>query len=157
MVLHRLGERTEDDAELGELLLERGRHRHTVEHRVHRDAGQQFLLVERNPELLEGPPDLGIDLIEALERRLFLRRGVINDVLVVDRPVRNVRPGRLLHREPHAIGLEAPLEQPLGLALLGRDQADDVFGQAARCRVLLDVGDEAVLVLSIREFLDGLR
>ena len=66
MVLHRLGERAEDDAELRQLLLERRGHRDAVEHRVDRDAREQLLLVERDAELLEGPPDLRIDLVQAL-------------------------------------------------------------------------------------------
>ena len=85
VVLHRFGERAEDDADFGQLLLERRRHRHAVEHRVDRDAREQLLLLEGNPELVEGLPDFRVDLVEALQARLLLRRRVIDDVLVVDR------------------------------------------------------------------------
>ena len=68
MLLHRLGKRAEDDAERRQLLLERRRDRHAVEDRVHRDAREQLLFIQRNPELLERLPDFGIDLVEALER-----------------------------------------------------------------------------------------
>jgi len=53
-----------------------------------------------------------------------------------------------------AVGLQPPLEQPLGLALLLGDQADDVLAQAGRDRLGLDVGDEAGLVLPIGQLED---
>src|SRR4029079_18511172 len=40
-----------------------------------------------------------------------------------------------------------PIEHPLGLFLLARDEANDVLGQAFRSLVGLDVGDEPVLIL----------
>ena len=100
MLLHRFAERAEDDAELGQLAAERGRHRDAVEHGVDRDAGQQLLLFERDAELLERAAQLGIHFVEALELRLLLRRRVVADGLVVDRVVMDVVPGRLPHREP---------------------------------------------------------
>ncbi len=51
------------------------------------DAGQDFLLAQRDAELLVGLQDLGIDLVEGLRRRVHLRRGVVVDVVVVDRLV----------------------------------------------------------------------
>ena len=93
-------------------------------------------------------PQLRIDLVEALQLLLRLRGGVVDDVLVVDRRERDVRPpARLLHRQPVAVRLQPPLEQPVRLALLGGDEADDVLVQPGRHRLRLDVGDEAVLVL----------
>ena len=71
MVLHRFGERAEDDAQLAELFLERGGHGDAVEDRVHGHAGEPLLLVERNAELLEGAPHFGIDFVQAVEL-LFL-------------------------------------------------------------------------------------
>src|SRR5207237_2691181 len=62
MLLHRLGEGTEDDARLGQLRLEGGGHRDAVEDGVHRDAGEPLLLLERDAELLEGLEQLGVDL-----------------------------------------------------------------------------------------------
>jgi hypothetical protein len=61
---------------------------------------------------------------------------------------------RLDHLEPGAERLEAPFEQPLRLALLRRDQAHHVLVQADRDNVLLDIGDEPVLVFGIRQFFD---
>src|SRR5713101_1225919 len=157
MVLHRLGERAEDDACLGQLLLEGGGHRDAVEDGVHRDAGEHLLLLQRNAELAEGLEQLGIDLLEALRPRpLRLGRRVVDDVLVVDGRVADVLPARLLHAEPVVERLEAPLEHELGLVLLRRDEADDVFVQPARDGVRLDVGDEPVLVLPGGQVLESL-
>ena len=66
MLLHRLGERAEDDAGLGQALLERRRDRDAVEHRVDRDAGQPRALVQRHAELVVGREQLRIDLGQAL-------------------------------------------------------------------------------------------
>src|SRR5580765_8772083 len=122
MLLYRVRERTEDDAEVCQLLLERRRDRDAVEDGVDGDTREQLLFLERNTELLERPADLRIDLVEALQGLPPLRRGVVDDVLVVDRPVLHVAPGRLFHRLPHPERLEPPLEQPRGLGLLLRDE-----------------------------------
>src|SRR5207245_644802 len=74
MLRHRLGERGEDDARLGELLLEGRGDRDAVEDGIHRDAREPLLLLERDAELLECLEQLGIDLLEAL-RPLPLRLG----------------------------------------------------------------------------------
>ena len=60
-------------------------------------------------------------------------------------------------REPVAVRLEAPLEQPVRLVLLGRDQPDDVLVQPPGGDVGLDVGDEAVLVLPARQLTNVAR
>ena len=59
----------------------------------------------------------------------------------------HARPVRLRHLPPAAEGGEPPFEHPFRLVLLGRDEADDVFVQALRRALHLDVGDEAVFVL----------
>src|SRR5881628_2450616 len=151
--LDRLGERAEDNPELREPVLERRRDGDAVEDRVDRDAGEAFLLLERDSELRVQVPDLRVDVLEAVDRLLRLWRGVVDDVLVVDRWIRDVRPLRLLHREPVAVRLQAPLEEPLGLVLLLRDEPDDVLVEALRRLVLIKVGDEAVLVLLLRHLL----
>ena len=154
MLLHRLGEGTEDNPQLRQLRPERRRDRDAVEHGVDRDAGEQLLFLERNPELLEGGADFRIDLVEAVERRSLLGRRVIDDVLVIDRRVAHVLPRRLCHGEPGAVRLQAPLEQPRGLAFLLGDQPDDFLAEAFRDGLGFDVGDEAVLVFPVGEFLD---
>ena len=49
----------------GQLLVERGRHRDGVEHRVDGHAAEALLLVERDAELLERAAQLRIDFVEA--------------------------------------------------------------------------------------------
>ena len=154
MLLHRVGEGTEEDPHLRQLRPERRRDRNAVEHGVDRNAGEQLLFLERNPELLERGADFRIDLVEAVERRLLLGRRVIDDVLVVDRLIADVLPRRLGHGEPGAVRLQAPLEQPRGLAFLLGDQPDDFLIEAFRDGLRFDVGDEAVPVFLVGEFLD---
>jgi len=156
MVVHRLGERHENDPQAGELVAESRRDRDAVEHRVDGDAGEDLLLVDRDAELVECGAHFRIDFVEAVQHLLLLRRRVVNDVLVVDRVVLDVLPGRLFHREPEAIRLQAPLEQPLRLVLLLRDQPHDVFAETFGNRLAFDVGDEPVLVFAIGELFDGL-
>ena len=54
-----------------------------------------------------------------------------------------------------AVGLEAPFQQPFGLVLLGGNQADDVFAQAAGNGIGFDVGDEAPLIFLVGKCFDG--
>src|SRR5579884_747442 len=153
MLADRLGDGEEDDSGLLQLLAEGGRDGNAVEHRVDRDLGRAFdsgehlLLFDRDAELLVGAADFGIELIEALQLRLRLGRGVIISVLVIDLGDVELGPGHFLHLEPGAIGLEPPVEHPLGLVLLGRDEADRVFAEALGRELLLDVGDEAPFVV----------
>ena len=110
---------------------------------------------KRNAQLLVGLQQLRIDFVQALGPVLFrLRRRIINDVLVVDRGIVYVGPRRLGHGLPVTVGLQAPLEQPLRLLLLGGNQADDVFTQAAGDGIGFDVGDEPPLIFLIRKGLD---
>ena len=148
----RLRDRAEDDAGLGQLLLEGGHHRDGIEHRVDRhagalDAGQHRALLERNAELLVGGQKLRIDLVEALRSGRLLRRGIVVDVLEIDLGIAHPRPGRLGHGQPAAEGRQPPFEHPFGLALLGRDIADGVLAEALLRLLQLDVGDEPILVL----------
>src|SRR5690242_2806521 len=57
---------------------------------------------------------------------------------------------RLLHLEPVAISLEPPLEEPFGLVLFRRDEADRVLVQAGRRALGLDLREEAVFVALAR-------
>src|SRR6476646_3566375 len=111
----------EQDAGLGKLRLERSRDRDRIEYRVDRDpaiaaaaltftlrlilsrrplhAQQGFPLAQRNAELVIGLEDLGVDLVERFRAVLLPRRGVVVEVLVVDRAVVDARPQRLAHGE----------------------------------------------------------
>ena len=164
MLAQRLGNRTEDDAGLGQLLLEGRDHRHAVEYGIDGDpralhAGQQFLLFQRNAETLIGAQQLRIHLIEALRAFGALRRRIIIQVLEVDLRIVELRPGRLGHRAPAAIGLQPPFEHPRGLALLLRNEADDILVQPLRRFDALDLRLEPVLVLvdvDLPNLVDGL-
>ncbi len=152
MRLHRLGHRAEDHACLGQLLLEGRHHGDAIEHGIDGDArlldaGKQLLLGERDAELGVGFKQLGIDVGEAFRSLGALGSRIVIKVLEIDLGVNDVRPGRLLHGDPAAIGLEPPVEQPVGLALLGRDKANGLLVQALGGPYRLDVGGEAVFVL----------
>jgi hypothetical protein len=151
-----LGHRAEDDAHLLELVLEGRRHGNAVEDGVHRHARESLLLLQGDAELLEGAQELGVDLVEALRSVLLATGGrVVADVLEVDGRVVDLRPARLLHLEPVPVGLQTPLEHPLRLLLLPGDEPDHVLVEAARHGVGLDVRDEPVLVLPVRQVLEG--
>jgi len=68
----------------------------------------------------------------------------------------HVGPGWLGHGEPVPVGLQAPLEQPLRLVLLGGNQPDDVFAQTTGDGVGFDIGNETPLILLIRKGFDGI-
>ena len=84
MMLHRLTERTEDNAFLRQVLLERGLYRDTIHDRIHRHSAQVLLLLQGNAQLIEGLQQLRIHLVEALRSLLPFRSGIIDDVLIVD-------------------------------------------------------------------------
>ncbi len=156
MLLHRLGERAEDDALLRQLVLEGGGDGDAVEHRVHGHAGEHLLLVQRDAELLVGLEQLRIHLVQALGRVVLgLGRRIVGDGLVVDGRVVDVGPSGLLHAEPVSVGPKSPFEQEGGLFLLGRDERDDVLVQPRRDGVRFHVGIEAVLVLLPHQGFDG--
>ena len=147
VLLHGVGERREDDPELVQLRFERRRDGDAVEHRVHRDPRQRRPLLEGDAELLVHRFDLRVHFV--VVRGLLLRCRVVVGILVVDRAVVDVRPLRLLHREPVTVGTEPPLEEPLRFVLLLGDVSHDVLAEALRGELLLDVRDEAVLVLAL--------
>ena len=150
MLPHGFTEGAEDDPCLRQFGLVGGTDGDAVEDGVHRYPGQKFLLGQRDAELLVGLEQLGIDIVEASQGSLGPGRRVVAKGLVVDRTVPDVGPVvRLGHLEPAAVGLEPPVEQPLGLALLGGDEANDVLAQAHGRFVGFDVGHEAVLVFLV--------
>ncbi len=155
MLLHRLRERAEDDTHLRELALEGGGHGDRVENRVNGHAREQLLLVEGDAELLVRAQNLRVNLVEAVELRLLLRGRVVGDVLVVDGSDGQVGPRWrsffFRHAEPVAQRVQAPLQHELGLALARRDEANDVFVEPLGDTVLVDVGDEAPLVILLSE------
>ena len=83
------------------------------------------------PSLSNVAADFRIDLVQAVQHLLLLRRRVVDDVLVVDRAryLTFCQVGSFIVSHM-PIRLQAPLEQPLRLALLRGDQPDDVFAEA---------------------------
>jgi hypothetical protein len=153
---YRFGEGAEDHARLAEPLLERRRHGHAVEHRIHCHAGQAGALVQGNAELVISFQQLGIHFLQALRPiGLGLGRRIIGDGLVVDGRDAQVRPVRLAHGQPMAEGLQAPFQHELGFVLLARDQPDHVLVEAGRYRVGFDIRDETVPVLLSDEGFQG--
>jgi hypothetical protein len=147
---HRFGEGAEEDAELFQLVFEGGRHGYRVEHRIDRYAGQGTALGQGDAQLLVGAQQFRIDLVQALGAFPGFGRGVVVQVLVVDGRVAHAGPFRFGHGQPVPVGLEPPVEHEGGLALLRRDQADDILVQAHGQGVLLDVGDEAPPIVRVQ-------
>ena len=56
-------------------------------------------------------------------------------------------PLRLFHREPVAEGLQAELQQPVGLTLLLRDESHHVLAESHGNHLRRHVGGEAELIL----------
>ena len=119
MFLDGFGEGAEDDAHLAQLCLEGGGHRDAVEHGIHRHAGEQFPLLQRDAQLFIGAEQFRIDVVQALGPvGVGFGRGVVDDGLVIDGRIVDVGPGGLFHGEPVPVGLQAPLQHELGLVFL---------------------------------------
>ena len=163
MVLDGFGERAEDDAVLLELGLEGRGDRDAVEDGVYGDPIESLLLEQRDAELVVGLAQLGIELVEALDLLLLLGRRVVDDLVVVDRRVIDLRPFGLgvagrEHLAKARERLEPIVEEPFRLVLLGRDQPHHAFGETRRRAILLDLRDEAVFVILVGEPLElGIR
>ena len=136
MLLHGFGEGAENDSGLAQFRLECGRHGDAVEDGIHSNSRQQLLFFQRNPQLLIGPQNLRIERLQALQGRFLLGRGVVHDILIIDRAIFDVGPLglslRLFQRGPVPVSLESPLKHELGLVFFCRNQANDVFVQTLR-------------------------
>ena len=146
MIKHSFRERAENDAVLGERVLESRGHRYAVKHRVNRHTRQQLLLLKRNTELFKGLENFRVYFVETLELFLRLGRRVVGEGLIIDGRIGDIRPRGLRHLDPITIRLEPPLQHELGLLLLFRDRADDVFVQPLRDGIGIDVRHPPVLV-----------
>ena len=162
VLAHGLRDRAKNHAGPRQLLLKSRRDGDAVEHRVdrhpaHLDAGENLLLAQGNPQLLVSPQKLGIDVFERGRPRRRFGRRVIIEVLIVDARMFDARPIGLGHGQPSAIGRKPPVGEPLRLVLLGRDEADDVFGKTLRGLVRFDVGREPVFIGVDVDGLDGVN
>ena len=169
MLAQRFRDRHEDYAGLREFFPKGRRHRNRVEHRIDgdtallalrlivfvvivalrlHDTGENVLLTQRNAELGVGRQNVRVDLVKRLGAvALFLGRGIIIEVLIVDLRIIDARPGRLRHGQPAAIGSQTPFQHPCRFVLLGGNEAHRVFRQALRGLLGFDVGNETVFVL----------
>ena len=146
VVVDGFADAAEDDAMLGELLLEAGEDRDGVENGVDGHVGQHLLLLQRDAELFVGRQDFGVNFVQAVQLGLLLGGRVVAERLQVHGRVMHVGPLRLLQGQKVAVRLEAELEHPLRLLLFGAEGAHDVFAEARLKLVDFDVGGEAPLV-----------
>ena len=156
MLADRLRDRHEDHAGLLELLLEGGRHRNGIEHRIDRDLALAFRthhafehldFAQGNAELLVGLQDFRIDLVERADRLFLFRRGIVIEILVVDLGIVDARPCGLGHGQPAAIGLQPPFQHPGRFILFCGDEADGIFRQPLRSLVGLDKRLKSISIL----------
>ncbi|MNL26130.1 hypothetical protein D3C87_1476420 [compost metagenome] len=152
MLANGFGNRHEDHAGLGQFRLEGGDDGHAVEHRIHGHAavfhaGQEFLFLQRNAELLVNLQQFRIDLVQRLRAGGAFRCGIIIEIVEVDLGIADARPCRLFHRQPALVSLKTPFQHPFRLLLLGRDEADNLFRKALRGLVDFDLCLEAVFIL----------
>ena len=119
------------------------------------DADDQLRQTVQELATRESYTWVGIYFVEALERLDALRRGVVDEGVVVDGWVADVAPVRLLHGEPAAISLESPLEHEFRLVLLRRNRADYLLVEPGWNGVRLDVGDEPVRIFAIDQRLNS--
>ena len=138
-----------------ERLLEGGLDGHGVHHGVHGHAAQRHLLLQGDAQLVEGLDELGVHVVQRAGAVLLLRRGVgvVRYALVVNLRDAQMGPRGHVHRQPVAVGLQAEVQQPGGLAFLFGDEAHGVLREAAVDDVGVHVGGEAVLVLLFGQLL----
>ena len=156
MVPHRFGEGTENHAGVRQFFLERGRHGNAVEYRIHGHPGQHFLLVQRDTQFLVGFQQFRVNLVQAFGAvRFGFWSGVIGNGLVVDGRVMHVRPFRFGHARPAPERIQAPFQQPFGFFLFGGYQCDNLFVEAGRDGIGIDLGNETVFVFLVYQFFNG--
>ncbi len=156
MLLQGLRDRAEDDALLGQRLAERGLHRHGVHHRIDRHARERHLLLQRNAQLVERAPQLGIDLVHRARTFGLLGRGVVDHVLEIYFGNVEMGPRGGRQRQPVAVSLQTGLGHPLRLALLRGNEPHDLLAQPLTDGFGLDRRGEAVAVLAVAELLQYL-
>ena len=86
----------------------------------------------------------------------FARRGVIDNVLIINFGKVEVRPIGLFQGQPMAESLQAEVQQPLRFLFLPGNQADDVLIQAFRREIGFNVGHKAVFILLVCDFADDI-
>ena len=156
MVLYSFSERAEYDASLLELIRVSRRDRYRVEHGINGDAGKALALVKRDAQFVERFQHLRIDFVQTLRSVVEgFRRCVVVDVLVVDIRISQLGPARLsvftLQLAPVLERLQPPLEHPIRLIFLLRDQPNNVSIQTLGSQFHLDISRESPLVARVIE------
>ena len=148
VILYGIAYGTEYYSLLGELLLERGLHRHRVHDGIHCHAAQGQTLLEWYAELVKRLHQLGVYVL-LVGTVLGQRVGIVGNGLIVYLRQVDVSPRRLLERLPVAQGLQPELKHPLRLTLLLRDEAHDILVESSLYDVRMHVGGEAVLIFLV--------
>ena len=153
IVLHGLAHRAEYHAEFSEFLAIGGFHAHAVHHGVDGHAAEPQLLLQGDAKFVEGALQFRVDFA-ALGSLFLLGRGIITDVLEVEFGHSHMTPCRDLEREPVAVSLQSELQQPLRLALQGRDAAHHILVEPLGNHRGVDVGHKAIAILLVGRLVD---
>ena len=152
MMFHRFAEGAENDAHLRQIFTKSSFHRNAVHHSIHRHSRQHFLLIEGNAEFIKGIEQFRIHFIQTF-RCIFSGCCKIGHILVINFRYGQMRPGRHLHREPVSVGFQPEIQQPFGLVLLGRNQADHVLVQSHRDYIRFNIGGKTVFIIALGYFI----
>ena len=125
ILLHRLGERAEQDTQFSEFLAESGTHRDGIHHGIDRNTTQRCTLLKRDAELVKSLLQLGVNL--RLLLCLAARIGIIRYLLVIYLREADVAPRRLLQGFPIAESLQAQVKQPPGFFLARGNHAHNIL------------------------------
>ena len=153
MVLDCLGNGAEDHARFPQLLFEGGEYGGGVEHHIHGNAGEHFLLVQGNAQFFIGGQQFRVHLVQTLRGVIqALGLGIVGHLVEVDRVVVQMGPARGGHFLPLAVAVQAPFEHPFRLFLLGGQETDDFLAQPRGQGFGVHRGGETGLVVGADQF-----
>ena len=143
---------TENHPHVRQLLAEGGGHGDAVEYRVHRHAGQGFLLLQGNTQFLISGQQFRVHLIKALGTVTSLFwGGKVGNSLEIDGIIAQMGPIGFFHLQPVTIGLEAVVQHPLRFVLFRGNEADGILVKAWRQGVRRHVGDETMFITGFHQ------
>ena len=155
IVLHRLADGAEYDAQLGQTVTIGRLHAHAVHNCIHSHTAQAQLFLQGNTQLVKSLLQLGVNVLGTTFLCLT-RCSIVADGLIVNFRHMHMAPCRSLQRQPMAVCFQAELQQPFRLSLQGRDAAHHILIKPLGDDVGLDIGHKAVLVLRLRRLLYNL-
>ena len=161
VVVNRFAEGAENDPLLCQLLAVGGRHRDGVENGVHRHLSS---FANGHAKLIKGFFNFFAQeaiFCAGLLYRTRLRgagvvtaaaggRGVVAVILIVQLVVVRFQPVRLFHFQPGAEGAQTKFQHPLRFITFGRDRPNDIFVDAFRQLIGLQLREAAAFVLGFR-------